>query len=457
MSHPEPPTIPATSRSQSRQDLDRIFREGVSWSVMVGIGETYLAAFALAIGAPEAGAGLVSSLPLLAGGVLQLLTPLGVRRLGSRRRWVVRCAAVQTGTFFPLILFAILGTVPWIALFGVAAIYWGAGMAAGPAWNPWVGTLVPPPVRASFFARRTQAAHVGTALGLLAGGALLETWRSFGHPLLGFAIIFAVAAIFRAVSTRLLYLHREPVPPLEERIVGAREVLGRLRHREDGRLLLFLVLMTTSVALSGPFFTPFMLRQLDLSYVAYMGLVGTAYVAKVVTLSRVGQVGRRVSPRRLLRTGAAMVIPVPVLWLLDDSYAYLMVLQAMSGVAWSIYELGALLMFFEAIEERERTSLLTGYNLVNTAATAIGASMGAWVLSASPAGSSGYHLIFALSSGARLITGLLLLKLGHGRMVRLAMSLRAISVRPSSGGAFRPILSLLPTRGSRRRPRRPSR
>ena len=97
------------SRGESRRDLDCIFREGVSWSVMVGIGETYLAAFALAIGAPEAGAGLVSSLPLLAGGVLQLLTPFGVRRLGSRRRWVVWCAGVQAGTFLPLILFAVLG------------------------------------------------------------------------------------------------------------------------------------------------------------------------------------------------------------------------------------------------------------------------------------------------------------------------------------------------------------
>ena len=144
---------------------------------------------------------------------------------------------------------------------------------------------------------------------------------------------------------------------------------------------------------------------------------------------------------------------MPALWLLNDGYVYLMCLQVLSGVAWSIYELGALLMFFEAIDESERTSLLTGYNLVNTAGMAIGASAGASILAAGPSGAGAYHLIFALSSVARLLTALLLLKLGHGRMVRLAMSVRAISVRPSTGGLLRPIF---PSPSRRRRDTDPS-
>jgi hypothetical protein len=76
--------------SRLRRDLRRIFAEGVAWSVMVGIGETYFPAFALALGMGEVGAGLIASIPLLAGGLLQLVTPHGVTRLGSRRRWATR-------------------------------------------------------------------------------------------------------------------------------------------------------------------------------------------------------------------------------------------------------------------------------------------------------------------------------------------------------------------------------
>ena len=55
-----------------RKDLRASLADGASFSVMVGIGETYLAAFVLALGMGEIAAGLISSIPLLAGSVLQL-------------------------------------------------------------------------------------------------------------------------------------------------------------------------------------------------------------------------------------------------------------------------------------------------------------------------------------------------------------------------------------------------
>ena len=62
---------------------------------MVGLGETYIPAFVLAAGLGEVAAGLIATLPPLAGAVFQLVTPLAVRHLHSYRRWVVACAALQ--------------------------------------------------------------------------------------------------------------------------------------------------------------------------------------------------------------------------------------------------------------------------------------------------------------------------------------------------------------------------
>lgn len=59
---------------------------------MVGCGETYLPAFALAAGFGPVAAGLVATIPLLAGAIAQLITPLAVVRLGTNRGWVVACA-----------------------------------------------------------------------------------------------------------------------------------------------------------------------------------------------------------------------------------------------------------------------------------------------------------------------------------------------------------------------------
>ena len=96
---------PVPSRPEVlRRDLRAMTTDGVFFSVMVGLGETYVPAFGLALGHGPAAAGLLATLPLLAGACLQLVTPHGVRHLGSYRRWVVGCARFQAFCLLPLAL-----------------------------------------------------------------------------------------------------------------------------------------------------------------------------------------------------------------------------------------------------------------------------------------------------------------------------------------------------------------
>src|SRR6187431_394534 len=69
-----------TPRVSPRGDMRASIGDAAAYSVMVGIGETYFAAFALAIGAGETFAGLIATLPMLAGASLQLATPWALKR-----------------------------------------------------------------------------------------------------------------------------------------------------------------------------------------------------------------------------------------------------------------------------------------------------------------------------------------------------------------------------------------
>ncbi len=96
-----------TSRDRTPHALPRDLRasmaDGMAFGGMVGIGETFLPAFVLAVGLGEITAGLAGSLPLLAGGLMQMVSPFGVRFLQSHRRWVVLCAFLQAASFAPLV------------------------------------------------------------------------------------------------------------------------------------------------------------------------------------------------------------------------------------------------------------------------------------------------------------------------------------------------------------------
>src|SRR5512145_2075504 len=85
-----------------RHDMRCSIGDAASYSVMVGIGETYLAAFALALGTGEIFAGLIATLPMLAGATVQLATPWALRRLRSYRAWVVLCASLQAAALLAM-------------------------------------------------------------------------------------------------------------------------------------------------------------------------------------------------------------------------------------------------------------------------------------------------------------------------------------------------------------------
>src|SRR5688572_15582908 len=82
-------------RVSPRSDIQASLGDAAGFSLMVGIGETYIVPFALAVGAGKTAGGLAATMPMLAGATLQLFTPLLVRRLGSHRLWVAGSVFLQ--------------------------------------------------------------------------------------------------------------------------------------------------------------------------------------------------------------------------------------------------------------------------------------------------------------------------------------------------------------------------
>src|SRR5262249_6568218 len=150
-----------------------------------------------------------------AGALLQLVSPWGVRRLRSHRRWVVTCALLQAASFIPLCGAALHGPLPAPGLLLIATLYWAAGMAAGPARPTRVGTLIPRSMRSRCFARRTRVGQFAMLLGLLLGGAILHLGEQRGMQLYAFAVLFAVACLARGWSSWLPAHQSEPDPLVE--------------------------------------------------------------------------------------------------------------------------------------------------------------------------------------------------------------------------------------------------
>ncbi len=414
-----------------RKDLRAIYADGAACNVMVGIGETFLPAFVLAISSNQLASGFVVTVPYLAGALLQLVSPWAVGRLGSYRRWVVLCAILQAGSFVPLAAAALLGAMPLGLIFLAVAVYWGTSMAGGPAWNAWVGTLVPRQIRARYFARRTRAAQLALLLSFAAGGLVLHSTRQEGAALAIFAWLFIAAAASRLVSAKLLDSQRELTAPVADMLtLRPRALMNSLRRDADPRMLVYMVAIQAAVQFAGPYFTPYMLRHLELGYGRYAALICAAYLAKVLVLPWLGRFAARHGAERLLWIGGLTIAPIPALWLLGDAYWYLFAVQMLSGAAWGAHELAQLLLFIDTIPTHKRLAILTAWNLANATAILLGSLAGGLLLGALGASPAAYWTLFVISSLARVMSILLLVSL-PARSAVPAMPASPVSWRPA--------------------------
>jgi|GEM_PF-156758 len=477
------PIIAKQPPSQSRQlrpaatraNLRASMADGATFGVMVGVGESYLAAFALAIGLGEISAGLVSSVPLLVGGILQLVSLHAVAWFGSEKRWIVFCATLQGLSFFPLVWAAVSGSITLFPLLAIASLYWFGGLASGPPWNTWMESIVPTRIRPSYFALRTRTSQICTLVGLVAGGTMLQWADNRGYTLLGFAAIFATAALFRIWSVSWLARHKTPDSHTAglnlRRSVASQPDLSRDSETRDAvdreksakgklpgkksessvgisgvRLLSYLVAVQLMVQISGPYFAPYMLKQLEFSYSQFVTILAVGFISKIIALSFWGRFTRRYGAKRLLWTGGVGLVPLSALWIISDDMYQLALVQALSGVMWAAYELGFFLMFFETLPIEKRTRMLTYYNLASMTALCSGAFIGAAMLRFLGGDQAAYWVLFGVSSIGRFLALGLLFGAQLRTITPIHVCLRVLGVRLSTSSVDSPILSTLEDR-----------
>jgi hypothetical protein len=418
----------------TRRDLVLSTIDAMACSVMVGCGETYLPAFAVAVGLGPVAAGLIATVPMLVGATLQLLAPTIVARIGSNRRWVVGCTALQAASYAPLVWYAVRGHIEFWELFLAACGYWSAGMASLGAWMVWMGALVPARVRAAFFTQRTRLVLVGIIAGLGFGWLVFRVAEGSGGGTWAFAVLFAVAGIARLISSVCMWAcsergfggaSREAV--VDASVTAATGVFRTLRgilQRPSAWLMAYLACFAFGSQFAVPYFTPYLLEESGVSYAAFVVVTAMGFVARLAFLPTIGRLASRHGPPRLLRAASLALLPIPLLWLVSTNAFYLGGVQFIAGTCWAAHELSVTLLMFEAVRDRERMAVTTLNAWFVAVATAAGAACGGLLLRVCGETFHAYAAVFAMSVALRLACLPLVRGIGGGNEAKHALPRR---------------------------------
>ena len=427
-----------------RRDLRLSLGDAAGYGVMAGVAEVYLPAFALAIGLSPVSAGLVASVPLLAGGMLQLLAPRAIARVVSMRRWIAGSMIVQALAFVPLILVALLGISSTPIVFAAASVYWAAGMAASAAWNPWMARIVPARIRSKFFGRRQGLVQATMLAGLVGAGGALHAFSGTPHIHDVYAAMFALALIARLLCAVMVARQGLGIELAPRKRMRLRSIPPKLRGTPRVSLLGYLIAAIAAASISGPFITPYLLHQLRIGYAGYSVFTATVVVAKIAALPALGRLIQRVGVRRVLTACALAIAPIPLLYLISDAFVWLILIQILAGVAWGGFELGLLMALFDGDDDAERTTMQVAFSALQAIGTAGASLVGGALLAQLGSDHAAYLWVFAVSAAARLAAAVLLVRELPRVIARIPMMMVArawtLAIRPWGGSIVRPFV-----------------
>lgn len=389
-------------------------------SLMVGAGESYLPAYALSVGISESSAGLLTSVPLVFGALIQLLTPWGLQKINNVKRWVVATTTVQALSFVPLIYFSLVKVENPAWIFLIAGLYYGAGFAAAAPWNFWMSHLISNSESLKFFSSRLYLSQIGTLVGLIGAGIALHNKWHLGPLTSAYSLIFFIAFVSRISSTLALHLkeyrHEWLHTPTNVRFVDS--LTKFLRHHSYRRFFGFLFIFYVFIFFSSPFVSPFLLKKLNFDYADFMWIIGSLFIGKMIGFSvlkgsffvgrilggsRLQERWTQMSSKKIFFIGAIGISPLPLLWGTIHSFSGAVMLQVVSGFAWSMFESGLAQIFFAELKKEEKITVITLFNFFYASAVVLGSLIGASCLRAGHEYIEAYHMVFLVGSILRVL------------------------------------------------------
>jgi MFS family permease len=394
------------------------------------------------LGATVQQIGLITALPSLLSSLSQFFSVRVIYWVGGRLKLLVRLVFSQASFILCIAILPLLDIshrVELLLLFFIFAAVCGG--LAGPAWGSLMSDYVPARKRGRYFGWRNRTVGAVTVASIIASGLLLNIFQPISYAA-GFSIIFSLAAATRYASA--YFISRMDEPPHKKDPASDFTFLMFLRRFRESNFLRFVVFsgcLTFATYLAAPFFAVFMLRDLQLSYLTYMGLQVGSSLAALIALPLWGRHADLVGNVTVLRLSSFLAALIPIFWLFSHNPAYLMLVQSFAGFSWSGVTLSSGNFIYDAVTPQKRVRCIAYFNVINGLALFLGSSLGGYLASRLPP-LLGYRLLalFALSCLCRMSFYLLLSR--SFREVRAAreasvqeLFFSVVGIRPLVGAA----------------------
>jgi MFS family permease len=423
--------------------LANLTRDACYTSLNIGMGESYFAAFMIALGISDVNAGLGTIVPQFIGVIFQLFSIRSFFTQYSLKKRLIIFLSLQSLAMIPLVAAGIFKINSALFIILILGIYWASLLSLNPPWNRLIGHTVPIKFRLKFFAIRNQFSQFSVFIGLIGSGVALYFAKESNSELPVYVAIFSCGLILKCMSIYEIknnHIDYTLAPGSEQR-VRFRNFIKGIRKNEQGKLINFLFFFYVTVYFSAPYFNPYMLTKLNFNYIEYMAVTSISYFGRLFTLKILQNRAKSRHINKILMLASLGICTSPLLWAISQKYWWIVLIEFLSGCSWAGFELSTILLYYQKIDDRERTSVLTYITFFNTTGMVCGSLLGALFMKILPIGYDSYLALFAFSSLIRAIIVIFAPLINfRGEIPKLISFNRAMLVRPPFSAFTRPFI-----------------
>ncbi|MEK6857304.1 MAG: MFS transporter [Nanoarchaeota archaeon] len=413
-------------------------RTGGVWGVYDGFTASFLALFALLLGASNVQIGILAAIPYIATILAEIP---GAKLVEYFTRKSISIAAVSTRAFwFPLLL-APLVPSQYAVVFVLVLIFLIKffDVLSDPAWTSWIADIIPAKIRGAYFGKRMFVIGFFAAASTLLGGFFLNLFPK--DSMLGFSILFFVGTVFGLVNVFLLKKAEEPdyIDHDHHRFKEFFTLTGDFK-----KYTIFTVFFNFSYAIASSFFTVYMIKDLGLSY-GFLGAASAlATVTKIVTNRYVGLITDKIGDKPVMAFSVLGTALVPLMFLFASKEALWIIIpaQIISGIFWAGVDLASFNLMLDFSEPKKRAVQIAEFSMLTSIPLIIAPILGGYVIdNYSIFIWTGIPALFVITMVLRALSPLLLIGVKEPRIPHsytfLQLFRETLSVLPLSGLSHR--------------------
>ncbi len=302
---------------------------------------TLLIGFLLALGASASEIGLVAMLPLLGG----LLQPVGAALVKWQNGW--RKTVTVAGVIIDDLLWSAVLTIVALlpsekvvtGIIGILIIQQTVTAFSLVSWTSWISDLIPGTLRGRFFGKRNFICNALGAISAVLAGQFIER---IGHNAIwSFGVVIVIAMISRLLSAFFLTRQPEPFPEEPSGMHFVKQMSMPFRDQNYRKYLNFSLIWGLGVQIASPFFTVYMIRDLNIDFGTVTIFAGITTFANLFGQKYWGPLCDRFGNKAVMRATGILIVTLPFWWLFASGSGpgfYLIgFLSAFGGFAWAGY------------------------------------------------------------------------------------------------------------------------